>query len=218
MNILVVGRGGREHSVIIHLAKSERVQKIYAAPGNGGMDELATSVPIDEMAIDELVQFAKEKEIDLTIVGPENPLNAGIADAFLDAGLKIFAPTKRAALLEGSKDFAKQFMNTYDIPTAAHETFTNPDEAKRYIEEKGAPIVIKADGLAEGKGVIVAETKEQALEAIDTLMVEGAFQGAGEKVDRKSTRLNSSHVAISYAVFCLKKKKLVHYIHSMYLI
>ncbi|HLS65484.1 MAG TPA: phosphoribosylamine--glycine ligase [Pseudogracilibacillus sp.] len=182
MNILVVGRGGREHSVIIHLAKSERVQKIYAAPGNGGMDELATSVPIDEMAIDELVQFAKEKEIDLTIVGPENPLNAGIADAFLDAGLKIFAPTKRAALLEGSKDFAKQFMNTYDIPTAAHETFTNPDEAKRYIEEKGAPIVIKADGLAEGKGVIVAETKEQALEAIDTLMVEGAFQGAGEKV------------------------------------
>lgn len=182
MNILVVGRGGREHSIIIHLAKSKRVKQIYAAPGNGGMEELATTVPIDEMDIDRLVQFAQEKSIDLTIVGPENPLNAGIADAFLKANLPIFAPTKKAALLEGSKDFAKQFMNTYEIPTAAHRTFTDHQEAKRYIEEKGAPIVIKADGLAEGKGVTVAETKEVALEAIDHLMVEGAFDGAGKKV------------------------------------
>lgn len=182
MNILVVGRGGREHSVIMHLEKSKKVNKLYAAPGNAGIEEHATCVPIDEMDIDGLVQFAKENDIDLTIVGPENPLNAGIADAFIEAGLRIFAPKQAAALLEGSKDFAKEFMNKYGIPTAAHQTFTDPAQAKQYIEEKGAPIVIKADGLAEGKGVTVAMTNEQALEAIDKLMVEGAFSGAGKKV------------------------------------
>src|SRR5690625_2728092 len=182
MKILVVGRGGREHSVIMQLEKSERVKEIYAAPGNGGIEHHATCVAIDEMDIDGLVQFAEENQIDITIVGPENPLNAGIANAFQQAGLKIFAPTKEAALLEGSKDFAKQFMVTYGIPTAAYETFTNADEAKSYVQKQGAPIVIKADGLAEGKGVIVAETVDQALEAIDFLMVEGAFSGAGEKV------------------------------------
>lgn len=182
MKILVVGRGGREHSVVMHIAKSERVSKIYAAPGNAGIEELATCVPIDEMDIDGLVQFAKEKEIDLTVVGPENPLNAGIANAFHEAGLKIFAPSQEAALLEGSKDFAKQFMVKYDIPTATYESFIDPEAAKEYIREKGAPIVIKADGLAEGKGVIVAQTLEQALDAIDTLMIEDKFSGAGSKV------------------------------------
>ena len=182
MKVLVVGRGGREHSVIMQLEKSERVQEIYAAPGNGGIENHANCVAIDEMDMDGLVAFAEENKIDLTIVGPENPLNAGIANAFQEKGLNIFAPTKEAALLEGSKDFAKQFMMKHDIPTAAYATFTEADKAKAYIEEKGAPIVIKADGLAEGKGVIVAETKGQALDAIDTMMVEGAFSGAGSKV------------------------------------
>src|SRR5690625_3518223 len=182
MKVLVVGRGGREHSVIMQLEKSERVKEIYAAPGNGGIEHHATCVAIDEMDIDGLVQFAEENQIDITIVGPENPLNAGIANAFQEKGLKIFAPTKEAALLEGSKDFAKQFMVNHDIPTAAYATFTEAEKAKAYIEEQGAPIVIKADGLAEGKGVIVAETKAQALDAIDKLMVEDAFSGAGRKV------------------------------------
>jgi len=182
MKILVVGRGGREHSVITQLEKSERVEKIYAAPGNGGIAQHATCINIDEMDIDGLVAFAEKEAIDLTIVGPENPLNAGIANAFQEKGLNIFAPTKEAALLEGSKDFAKQFMVKHDIPTAAYATFTEAEAAKVYIQEQGAPIVIKADGLAEGKGVIVAETNEQALDAIDSLMVEDAFSGAGRKV------------------------------------
>lgn len=182
MKILVVGRGGREHSVVEQINKSNQVEKIFCAPGNAGIEKLATCVPINEMAIDDLVKFAKEKEIDLTIVGPENPLNAGIADAFEDAGLAIFAPRKNAAILEGSKDFAKDFMVRNNIPTAKYQSFTDVEAAKAYIEKEGAPIVIKADGLAEGKGVVVAETKEQALEAIDLLMVEGAFSGAGKKV------------------------------------
>lgn len=182
MNILVVGRGGREHSVIMHLENSKQVKKIYAAPGNGGIEQHATCVPIDEMDINGLVQFAQENNVDLTIVGPENPLNAGIANAFKEAGLRIFAPIKEAAILEGSKDFAKQFMVKHDIPTAAYETFTEAEAAKKYVEEQGAPIVIKADGLAEGKGVIVAETVEMALDAIDTLMIEEAFDGAGRKI------------------------------------
>lgn len=182
MNILVVGRGGREHSVITQLAKSDRVSKVFAAPGNGGMKGLAECIAIDEMDIKALINFAKENAVDLTIVGPENPLNAGIANAFQEAGLKVFAPTKEAAILEGSKDFAKQFMIRHEIPTSAYETFTEADKAKAYIEEKGAPIVIKADGLAEGKGVIVAETVAQALDAIDQMMVEKAFASAGAKV------------------------------------
>lgn len=182
MKILVVGRGGREHSVIMHLEKSEKVKEIYAAPGNGGIENHAECVPIDEMDIEGLVHFAKEQQIDLTIVGPENPLNAGIANAFQKEGLPIFAPTKEAALLEGSKDFAKQFMVKHGIPTAAYETFTDAAAAKKYVEDKGAPIVIKADGLAEGKGVIVADSVEMALDAIDKLMIEEAFSGAGRKI------------------------------------
>ncbi len=182
MNILVVGRGGREHSVIMHLEKSDRVGKIYAAPGNGGIENHATCIPIDEMDIAGLARFAKENNIDLTIVGPENPLNAGIANVFKEQGLAVFAPTKEAALLEGSKDFAKQFMVKHGIPTAAYESFTDAEAAKAYVEAQGAPIVIKADGLAEGKGVIVAETVQMALDAIDKLMVEDAFSGAGRKI------------------------------------
>lgn len=182
MKVLVVGRGGREHSVVEHVSKSKLVTEIYAAPGNAGMSARATCVPIDEMDIAGLVRFAQEKAIDLTIVGPENPLNAGIANAFQEAGLTIFAPTKEAAILEGSKSFAKEFMMKYDIPTARYATFTDPEEAKAYVKAQGAPIVIKADGLAEGKGVTVAQTVADALEAIDLLMVEDAFKGAGQKV------------------------------------
>src|SRR5690625_4720406 len=130
MKILVVGRGGREHSVVEHLNKSNRVSKIFAAPGNAGIEKNATCVPIEEMNIKELVQFANDEQIDLTIVGPENQHNDSIANAFQKEGLKIFAPTKEAALLEGSKDFAKQFMVTYEIPTAAYKTFTDAEAAK----------------------------------------------------------------------------------------
>ncbi|NAO99193.1 phosphoribosylamine--glycine ligase [Halomonas sp. MG34] len=181
MNILVIGRGGREHSIVMKLAESERVSTIYAAPGNAGMQQ-AECIRIDEMDIEALVAFAKEEQIDLTIVGPENPLNEGIADRFIEAGLQVFAPQKAAALLEGSKSFAKEFMKKYAVPTAAYATFTSADEAKQYIEKQGAPIVIKADGLAAGKGVIVAETKEQALAAVDEILVEKAFAGAGAKI------------------------------------
>lgn len=182
MNVLVVGRGGREHSIVMKLAESEQINNIYVAPGNGGIGQLATCIPIDEMDLDGLVAFAEKKAIDLTIVGPENPLNAGIADRFNQKGLAVFAPTKAAALLEGSKSFAKAFMKKHDIPTAAYKTFTNPDDAKHYIEEKGAPIVIKADGLAAGKGVVVAETNAQALAAVDDMLVSKSFADAGATV------------------------------------
>ena len=182
MNILVVGKGGREHSIVMNLAKSPLATNIYVAPGNDGIKQHASCVPIDEMNIDGLVQYAEQQNIDLTIVGPESPLNAGIADAFQEKGLKVFAPSKRAAELEGSKDFAKQFMTKYGIPTADFETFTDAEEARNYIQQKGAPIVIKADGLAEGKGVIVAQTKAEALQAVDTLMIDEAHRGAGRKI------------------------------------
>ncbi|WP_156291011.1 phosphoribosylamine--glycine ligase [Oceanobacillus salinisoli] len=182
MNVLVVGRGGREHSMVLELAKSEQVKNLYVAPGNGGMKEQATCVAIDEMDTDSLIHFAKEKAIDLTIVGPEAPLNEGIADRFQEANLKVFAPTKKAALLEGSKSFAKAFMKKYDIPTAAYETFNDAEQAKAYIEKQGAPIVIKADGLAAGKGVIVAETKAEALNAVDDMLVSKAFSEAGSTI------------------------------------
>lgn len=179
MNILVVGRGGREHSMVMKLAASEQVKNVYAAPGNAGITKQATCIAIDEMDFDGLIHFAKENAIDLTIVGPENPLNAGIADRFQKAGLAIFAPMKAAALLEGSKDFAKQFMTKHDIPTADYATFTDADQAKAYIEEKGAPIVVKADGLAAGKGVVVAETKAEAFAAIDNMLVAKTFSAEG---------------------------------------
>lgn len=182
MKVLVVGRGGREHSIVIHLAQSEKVEQIFVAPGNAGIAQIATCIPIEEMEIERLVEFARDEAIDLTVVGPEAPLNAGIADAFHAENLPIFAPTEKAALLEGSKDFAKQFMMKYDIPTAAYETFTDAEAAKKYVTEKGAPIVIKADGLAEGKGVTVAETIEQAHQAIDDLMIHQVFHEAGQKV------------------------------------
>lgn len=182
MKILVIGRGGREHSIVTHLKKGNNVAHVYVAPGNAGMAEEATCVPIDELQIDDLVAFAKEQAIDLTIVGPEGPLNEGIANQFVAEGLRVFAPTKEAALLEGSKQFAKDFMKRHGIPTAAYATFTDPAEAKVYIRNQGAPIVVKADGLAEGKGVVVAMTEQEALDAIDAMMVEKAFAEAGSTI------------------------------------
>ncbi len=182
MNILVVGRGGREHSIIMKIAEDKRIKTIFAAPGNGGTAEIATNVAIDEMDIDGLIKFVKENQVALTIIGPEAPLNEGIANRFEAEGLAVFAPTKEAALLEGSKSFAKDFMKKYDIPTAYYAIFSDVDKAKAYIEEKGAPIVIKADGLAAGKGVVVAETKAEAFAAVEDMLVSKAFAEAGATV------------------------------------
>ncbi|GGP08046.1 phosphoribosylamine--glycine ligase [Oceanobacillus neutriphilus] len=182
MKILVVGRGGREHSIVKKLKENQQLKKIYAAPGNAGMEEDAECIPIDEMNIEELAAFAKEAKVDLTIVGPENPLNAGIANHFHQENLAIFAPSKEAAWLEGSKSYAKDFMKKYDIPTASYGVFQDAVQAKKRIAETGAPIVIKADGLAAGKGVIVAMTEEEANQAIDNMLVDKAFDQAGSTV------------------------------------
>ncbi|WP_010529612.1 phosphoribosylamine--glycine ligase [Lentibacillus jeotgali] len=182
MNLLVIGRGGREHSMIMKLAESDKVDAIYAAPGNAGAREAAECVDLDELDIDGLIEFAVKKKVDLTIVGPENPLLTGIADRFREAGLAIFAPEKDAALIEGSKRYAKTFMEENSIPTAAYATFTDAGEAKSYIEKQGAPIVVKADGLAAGKGVIVAETVQEATDAVDDMLVNDAFSKAGKSI------------------------------------
>ncbi|ANC75573.1 phosphoribosylamine--glycine ligase [Fictibacillus phosphorivorans] len=182
MNVLVIGKGGREHALVWKFANSPSVTQVFAAPGNPGMAQQATCVSIKETNIDELVTFAKTNEIGLTFVGPEVPLLEGIVDRFTEEGLVNFGPSKAAAEIEGSKSFAKNLMKKYDIPTAASETFTNHDEALAYVREKGAPIVLKADGLAAGKGVIVAMTLEEAEEGLHELMVDKRFGSASETV------------------------------------
>jgi phosphoribosylamine---glycine ligase len=182
MNVLVVGRGGREHTIAWKVAQSKQVGTIYVAPGNPGMLDVAQTVDIEETDFDALIQFAKDKQVGLTIVGPEVPLSQGIVNRFQEQGLLIFGPTKEAAILEGSKSFAKDLMKKYNIPTAAYETFTSFDDAKKYIEEKGAPIVIKADGLAAGKGVVVAMTKDEALSSLHEMMEEAKFGAASTQV------------------------------------
>jgi phosphoribosylamine--glycine ligase len=182
MNVLVIGKGGREHALVWKFANSPSVAKVFAAPGNPGMSEQAVCVPIKENDIDELVDFAKSKEIALTFVGPEVPLLQGIVDRFKEAGLLIFGPSQKAAQIEGSKSFAKNLMKKYGIPTAASETFTSYNGALAYVREKGAPIVLKADGLAAGKGVIVATTLKEAEEGLYELMVDKRFGEASERV------------------------------------
>lgn len=182
MRILVIGNGGREHALIWKCKQSPKVTEIFCAPGNGGIEELATCVNINPTDLDELVQFAKQMEIDLTIVGPEAPLVKGIVDRFEEHQLPIFGPRKEGAMIEGSKHFAKELMKKYQIPTADFASFTHAEEAKAYVRQKGAPIVIKADGLAAGKGVVVAHTLEKAEEAIDQAMEERVFGEAGSKV------------------------------------
>ncbi|UOR10199.1 phosphoribosylamine--glycine ligase [Halobacillus amylolyticus] len=182
MKVLVIGRGGREHSIVKKLASSTQVETLFAAPGNAGMGEQAVRVQIQETDQEQLVAFAKENGVDLTIIGPENPLLDGLADCFIEAGLKVFGPTKAAALIEGSKHFAKQLMQKYDIPTADYQAFTDAEKAKVYIREQGAPIVVKADGLAAGKGVVVAETVEIACEAVEDMLLEGQFGEASREI------------------------------------
>lgn len=182
MKILVVGGGGREHALVWKLNQSPKVKEIYCAPGNGGTGDLAQSVDISAENIDELLKFAKNKGIDLTLVGPEAPLVGGIVDRFREEGLRIFGPSKKAAEIEGSKALAKDIMNKYNIPTGKAETFTDMEEALLYLEKEGAPCVVKADGLAAGKGVIVAEDLETAKEAVVMMMKDQAFGEAGAKV------------------------------------
>jgi phosphoribosylamine--glycine ligase len=182
MKVLVIGRGGREHAIVWKVAQSPLVKKIYAAPGNPGMKEAAELVNIDEHDVNALAEFAKTEGIDLTIVGPEAPLLSGIVNKFQEYDLTVFGPTKEAALIEGSKSFAKELMKKYNIPTAKYETFTSYEKAKQYIVENGAPIVIKADGLAAGKGVTVAMTIEEALDSLHQMMENGKFGEAGSKV------------------------------------
>ena len=166
MKILVIGKGGREHALVEACSRSAKVDKIYAAPGNVGMEDLAQRVDIQDDDIQGLVSFAKEKAIDLTIVGPESSLSLGVVDAFDKAGLKIFGPNQKAAQVESSKDFAKKMMAKYQVPTAAYETFYNFEEARIYVLKQGAPIVIKEDGLKAGKGVTVAMSIEEAIDAL----------------------------------------------------
>lgn len=182
MKILIIGGGGREHAIAWKAAQSSRVEKIYCAPGNAGISQIAECVPIGVMEFDRLLEFAKEKEIDLTIVGMEDPLVGGIVDRFEEAGLRIFGPRKNAAILEGSKAFSKNLMKKYGIPTAAYETFTEPEAALSYLETAKYPIVLKADGLAQGKGVLICKTKEEAKEGVQTLMLEKKFAEAGNEI------------------------------------
>ena len=182
MKVLIVGSGGREHAIAWKIAQSDRVEKIYCAPGNAGISEVAECVPIGAMEFDRLVEFAKEKEIDLTVIGMDDPLVGGVVDKFEEAGLRVFGPRKNAAILEGSKAFSKNLMKKYGIPTAAYETFTDPEAAISYLETAKMPIVLKADGLALGKGVLICETREEAVEGVKTLMTDKKFGDAGNEI------------------------------------
>ncbi|MCK9604406.1 MAG: phosphoribosylamine--glycine ligase [Candidatus Omnitrophica bacterium] len=182
MRILVVGSGGREHALVWKIAQSQLVDKIFCAPGNGGIAQLAECIDIRADDVFGLLEFARKEKIDLTVVGPEIPLALGIVNEFIKAGLKIFGPNKRAANLEASKVFSKQLMAKYNVPTAAFEVFDSPEEAKKYIEKIGAPCVIKADGLAAGKGVVVAKTIKEANDAVTSMMQDKVFGDAGKKI------------------------------------
>ena len=182
MKVLVVGSGGREHAICWKISQSPKVDKIYCAPGNAGIAEVAECVDIKAMEFDKLVAFAKENAIDLTVIGMDDPLVGGIVDAFEAEGLRVFGPRKNAAILEGSKAFSKDLMKKYNIPTAAYETFTSADEAKKYLETAKYPIVLKADGLALGKGVLICEDKQMALDGVDELMLDKKFGSAGNTI------------------------------------
>ena len=183
MKVLIVGSGGREHAIAWKVAQSPRVEKIYCAPGNAGIEEYAQCVDIGAMEFEKLAAFAKEREIDLTIVGMDDPLVGGVVDVFEKEGLRVFGPRKNAAILEGSKAFSKDLMKKYNIPTAAYENFDNPEEAIAYLKEKAEfPIVLKADGLALGKGVLICNTLEEAKEGVKTIMLDKKFGTAGNEM------------------------------------
>ncbi|MBE5853421.1 MAG: phosphoribosylamine--glycine ligase [Lachnospiraceae bacterium] len=182
MKVLIVGSGGREHAIATSVKKSSRVSKIYCAPGNAGIGEIAELAPIGAMEFDKIVAFAKEKEIDLVIVGMDDPLVGGLVDELEAAGIRTFGPRKNAAILEGSKAFSKDLMKKYNIPTAAYETFDDPQEAMKYLETSEYPIVLKADGLALGKGVLICEDKEQAMAGVKEIMQDKKFGSAGNRM------------------------------------
>jgi len=182
MKILVIGGGGREHALVWKIAQSPLVDKLYCAPGNPGTAGLAENVSLRVDQLDELLEFARVNSIDLTVVGPEQPLSLGIVDLFEANGLKIFGPSKDAAFIEGSKAFSKDLMHKYNVPTAAYGVFTDLAEAERFIDQTGAPIVVKADGLAAGKGVIIAQTRDEALDAVRDMLSGNAFGSAGSRV------------------------------------
>lgn len=182
MKVLIIGSGGREHAIAWKVAQSKKVDKIYCAPGNAGISQIAECVDIGAMEFDKLVSFAKEKEIDLTVIGMDDPLVGGVVDEFEKAGLRVFGPRKNAAILEGSKAFSKDLMKKYNIPTASYETFNSPDEAVKYLETSKYPIVLKADGLALGKGVLICNTKEEAMDGVKTLMLDKQFGSAGNTI------------------------------------
>ena len=179
MKILIIGGGGREHAIAESVARSPRAEKIFCAPGNAGIAEFAQCVPIDVMEFEKLVAFAREEQIDLTIVGPDDPLVGGIVDVFEAAGLRVFGPRKNAAILEGSKAFSKDLMKKYEIPTAGYENFTDPDAAIAHLIHAKYPIVLKADGLALGKGVLICNSLEEALDGVNTIMLEKQFGDSG---------------------------------------
>ena len=180
MKVLIVGSGGREHAIAWKVAQSSKVKKIYCAPGNAGIASVAECVPIGAMEFDKLVAFAKENNIDLTIIGMDDPLVGGIVDVFEAEGLRVFGPRKNAAILEGSKSFSKDLMNKYNIPTAKYEVFTDADKAIEYLKkENDFPIVLKADGLALGKGVLICNTLEEAIDGVNTIMTDKKFGSAG---------------------------------------
>ena len=182
MKVLIVGGGGREHAIAYACSKSPRVDKLYCAPGNAGIAEYATCVPIGAMEFNKLVTFAKEEQIDLTVVGMDDPLVGGIVDAFEAEGLRVFGPRKNAAILEGSKAFSKDLMKKYNIPTAGYETFDSAEEAMKYLETSDYPIVLKADGLALGKGVLICNTKEEAMDGVKTIMLDKQFGDSGNRI------------------------------------
>ena len=182
MKVLIVGSGGREHAIAASVAKSPKVDKIYCAPGNAGIGQIAECVPIGAMEFDKIVNFAKEHAIDLTIVGMDDPLVGGLVDEMEAAGLRVFGPRKNAAILEGSKAFSKDLMKKYNIPTAAYENFDDPQAALAYLETAKMPVVLKADGLALGKGVLICQNLEEAKEGVRTIMEDKKFGAAGNRM------------------------------------
>jgi len=182
MKVLVIGGGGREHALVWKIAQSPLVDKVFCAPGNPGTSSLAENIPIAVDQLDKLLAFAYENKIDLTVVGPEQPLSLGIVDLFESHGLKVFGPSQKAAFIEGSKAFSKDLMQKYHVPTAAYGVFTDQGEAEAFINKTGAPIVVKADGLAAGKGVIIAQTCDEAISAVRDMLSGNAFGSAGSRV------------------------------------
>lgn len=182
MKVLIVGGGGREHAIAWKAAQSPRVEKLYCAPGNAGIAQIAECVDIGVMEFEKLAEFAREKQVDLVMIGPDDPLAAGVVDVLESAGLRVFGPRKNAAILEGSKAFSKNLMKKYGIPTAAYETFTDPNNALAYLETAKMPIVLKADGLALGKGVLICKTLDEAKAGVKELMMDKKFGSAGDEI------------------------------------